>query len=372
MIKRFCLAAGFCERSQKPAAKQEFAAQLYSGKALATTERNIMPVDWSLFVKMIQAHRRFLLTTHVRPDGDGLGSILALAETLEAHGKQCDLLITSVFPPRYTFLDPKHRIARFTPPGDQWRNTEAVLILDTGTWNQLDAFGPFLRSLSVPKAVIDHHQTQDDLGAAQFIDVTAEATGRLTYEAICALNYPLTPQVASHLFVALAMDTGWFRHANTTPATFELASELVSAGARPELLYDELFERNSLPRLKLMGLVLDRLQVTENGRVAYSEVRPGDYELTKATPQDTEDLVNFTRSVAGVEVGLLFMEQPRGGVKVSFRSRSIDVARIAERFGGGGHRLAAGATLQASLDEARARVLDAVRAAFHAPSFLPA
>ena len=325
-----------------------------------------MPVDWSPFVKLVHAHHRFLLTTHVRPDGDGLGSILALAETLEQNGKQCDLVITSNFPPRYAFLDAQHRIARFAPPGDHWRNTEAVLVLDTGTWSQLDTFAPFLRELTVPKVVIDHHQTQDDLGALRFIDVTAEATGRLTYEAIRALNYPLTASVASHLFVALAMDTGWFRHANTTPATFALASELVQAGARPELLYDELFERNSLPRLKLMGLVLDRLQVTENGRVAYSEVQRGDYELTKATPQDTEDLVNFTRSVVGVEVGMLFMEQPRGGVKVSFRSRSLDVARLAERFGGGGHRLAAGATLQASLDEARARVLDAVHAAFFA------
>jgi phosphoesterase RecJ-like protein len=326
-----------------------------------------MPVDWSPFVKLVQTHRRFLLTTHVRPDGDGLGSILALAETLEQHGKQCDLVISSVFPPRYEFLDPKRRIARFTPPGAQWRNAEAILVLDTGTWNQLDAFGPFMRELSVPKAVIDHHQTQDDLGAIRFIDVTAEATGRLTYEAIRALDYSLTPSTASLLFTALAMDTGWFRHANTTPATFALASELTSAGARPELLYDELFERNSLPRLKLMGLILDRLQVTENGKVAYTEVQHGDYDLTKAVPQDTEDLVNFTRSVVGVEVGMLFMEQPRGGVKVSFRSRSLDVARIAERFGGGGHRLAAGATLQASLDEARARVLEAVRAAFRAP-----
>jgi phosphoesterase RecJ-like protein len=326
-----------------------------------------MPVDWSPFVKLVHGHHRFLLTTHVRPDGDGLGSILALAETLEQHGKQCDLVISSVFPPRYAFLDPNKRIARFTPPGDQWRKAEVVLVLDTGTWNQLDAFGPFMRESAVPKAVIDHHQTQDDLGAMRLIDVTAEATGRLTYEAIRALNYPLTPSTASHLFVALAMDTGWFRHANTTPATFALASELMSAGARPELLYDELYERNSLPRLKLTGLVLDRLQVIESGKVAYSEVRRGDYELTKATPQDTEDLVNFTRSVVGVEVGMLFMEQPRGGVKVSFRSRSLDVARIAERFGGGGHRLAAGATLQASLAEARARVLDAVCAAFHAP-----
>ena len=114
------------------------------------------------------------------------------------------------------------------------------------------------------------------------------------------------------------------------------------------------------------GLVLERLQVTEGGKVAYTEICRKDYEMTGATPQDSEDLVNFTRSVAGVEVGLLFMEQPRGGVKVSFRSREqVDVARLAQQFGGGGHRLAAGAIVEAALPEARRRVLDAVRAALN-------
>src|SRR5438105_1480057 len=149
------------------------------------------------------------------------------------------------------------------PPSDGWRNAEAVLILDTGTWNQLGDFASVLRQLDVPKAVIDHHETQDDLGAWRFVDTTAEATGRLIYEAIRALDCPVTANIARNLFVALAMDTGWFRHANTTPATFALASQLTQAGVQPELLYDELFERNSLPRLKLMGVVLDRLQVAE-------------------------------------------------------------------------------------------------------------
>ena len=109
--------------------------------------------------------------------------------------------------------------------------------------------------------------------------------------------------MASDLFVALAMDTGWFRHSNTTPATFALASELVAAGARPELLYDELFEHNSPARLRLVGLVLERLTVAPGGKVAFTELRRGDYEATGATPQDSEDLVNYTRSVQGVEVG---------------------------------------------------------------------
>jgi phosphoesterase RecJ-like protein len=327
-------------------------------------EGKIMPIDWRPFVEIVRAQPRFLLTTHVRPDGDGLGSMLALAEVLEQRGKRVHLLIAGRLPPRYAFLDPEGRIERFSPPGDRWRDAEAAVVLDTGTWNQLDVVGPFFRELGVVKVVIDHHQTQDDLGAIRLVDTTAEATGRLVFEAITALGGPLPERAANRLFVAVAMDTGWFRHSNTTPATFTLAAELVRAGARPELLYEELFERNSLPRLKLIGLVLNRLQVTDRGRVAYSEVVRQDYETTGATPQDTEDLVNYTRSVAGVEVGLFFMEQPRGGVKVSFRSRArVDVARVAEEFGGGGHRLASGAVVAAPLEEARGRVLEAVHAA---------
>jgi bifunctional oligoribonuclease and PAP phosphatase NrnA len=199
------------------------------------------------------------------------------------------------------------------------------------------------------------------MGALRLVDATAEATGRLVFEAVQALGVPLPAAAANALFVALAMDTGWFRHSNATAKTFALAEKLVASGARPELLYERLFEENSLPRLKLTGVVLDRLEVTAGGRVAYTEIRRNDYQTTGATPQDTEDLVNYTRSLAGVEVGLLFLEQPRGGVKVSFRSRArVDVARLAEQFGGGGHRLASGAILDLPLEEARARVLQAV------------
>jgi len=325
-----------------------------------------MPIDWAPFVEFVRQPRRLLLTTHVRPDGDGLGSMLALADALQTLGKEVRMVNASTYPPRYAFLDPQRRVRYFEAPGEEYRDSEAVVVLDTGTWNQLGSLGPFLQGLSVPKVVIDHHLTQDDLGALRLVDTTAEATGRLTHQAIAALGVPLTAEMAANLFVAIAMDTGWFRHSNTTPATFALASELVAAGARPELLYEELFERNSLSRLRLLGLVLERLTVVSGGRVAYTELRRGDYEATGATPQDSEDLVNYTRSVQGVEVGLFFMEQPRGGIKVSFRARTLDVSRVAERFGGGGHKLASGATLDATLDEARQRVLAAVGAALDA------
>jgi phosphoesterase RecJ-like protein len=327
-----------------------------------------MPIDWSPFVEFVAHHHRFLLTTHIRPDGDGLGSQSALAEVLRRRGKEVRQVIASAWPPRYDFLDPQRRIERFAPPGDNW--ADAVVVLDTGTWNQLGDFGPFLQKSPAQRVVIDHHLTQDNLGATRFVDATAEATARLVYDAIAALGEPLPEDAANALFVALAMDTGWFRHSNTTPATFALACELTRAGARPSHLYDMLFERNSLSRLKLTGLILDRLTVVDNGQIAYCEILRDDYARTGALPADSEDLINYPRSVAGVEVALMFMEQPRGGIKVSFRSRArIDVARVAEQFGGGGHRLASGAIVEGTLEEVRGRVLDAVRNALsHTPA----
>ncbi len=319
-----------------------------------------MTLDWSPFVQLVQRHQRFVLTTHVRPDPDGLGSQLALADVLEGLGKDVQLVIASDWPPRYTFLDTDRRIKRFAP-GPAYQNAEVLVVLDTGTWNQLGDFGPFLKASTAAKVVIDHHLSQDDLGAIRLLDTTAEATGRLVYDAVQALGRPLSARAASALFAALATDTGWFRHKNTTAATFDLGARLIRAGADPTWLYEQIYEQSTVPRVLLTGLVLSRMRVVENGRVAYSEVHKADYPATGAIPQDTEDMINYTRSIAGVEVGLFFMEQPAGGVKISFRSRGrVDVARIAEQFGGGGHRLASGASLPTTLPEAERRVLDAV------------
>lgn len=323
-----------------------------------------MPINWEPFVELVRRHQRFLLTTHVRPDGDGIGSMRALGEVLAGQGKQVDMVVLSGYPARYNFLNADGKIERFHPPGEAWRSADVIIILDTGTRNQLGEFAGFLDRLDVPKVVIDHHPTQDDLKALRLVDVTAEATGRLAFEAIQALGGQLTASTANALFSALAMDTGWFRHSNTTAATFALAAELVQAGAQPDRLYDLLFEQNTLGRLKLLSLVLQRLRTDCDGRVAVTEIHRGDYAATGAVPLDSEDLVNFTRSLSGVEVGLLFLEQPRGGVKVSLRSRGrVDVGRLAEQLGGGGHRLASGATLETTLEEAQQRVLDMVRVA---------
>ncbi|HZZ81501.1 MAG TPA: bifunctional oligoribonuclease/PAP phosphatase NrnA [Gemmataceae bacterium] len=321
-----------------------------------------MPIDWSPFVDLVHKHRHFLLTTHVRPDPDGLGSQLGLADVLERMGKTVQMVIASDWPPRYNFLDPQRRITRFVPPGLANQQTECIVVLDTGTWNQLGNFGEFMKSSTVDKVVIDHHMSQDDLGALRLLDTSSEATGRLVYEATQALGQTLTPKAASALFSALATDTGWFRHKNTTAATFALAEKLTLAGADPNYLYDAIYEQNTAARINLLGLVLQRLQVIDNGQIAYSEVYKDDYAKTGAIPADTEDAVGYTRSIMGIEVGLLFLEQPAGGIKVSFRSRGkVDVAKVAESFGGGGHKLASGATLHAPLADAQQRVFAAIR-----------
>jgi bifunctional oligoribonuclease and PAP phosphatase NrnA len=329
-----------------------------------------MPLDWSPLVDFLRRYERPLLMTHIRPDADGLGAQLALHDALTALGKNPRVAIASKLLPRYEFLDPNRTIIEDFKPG-AFTDRDCVVVLDTGTWNQLGDFGKWLQASPLPRAVVDHHRTQDDLGGLQLVDVTAEATGRLAYELIGALGAPLSARAAHHLFMAVATDTGWFRHPNATAATFALCGELVARGACPTELYEQLYEAATLARFKLTALALDRLTVRAGGKIAYTEIRLADYTATGAVPGDTEDLVNYPRGVEGVEIALVFIEQQDGGTKVSFRSRTADVSRLAERFGGGGHKLASGARVMRPFDDVRAEVLTAAEAALQPPPTTP-
>jgi phosphoesterase RecJ-like protein len=320
-----------------------------------------MPIDWSPFVEFVRAHQRFLIMTHVRPDGDALGSQIALACALKQLGKTARVAVASDLGPRYEFANtPSTPIERFHKPGDGFRDVDAIVVVDTGTWGQLGDFGPFMRSMNVGKAVIDHHRTQDDLGGLRFVDTTAEAAGRLVYDATLALGVPVSAEAANALFLAIATDTGWFRHSSVEPRTFELARELVAAGAKPTPLYDAVYAASTLARMRLTGRALDRMKSEAGGRIVYTEVHLTDYAETGAIPPDTEDLINYPRAVAGVEIALVFIEQRDGGTKVSFRGKEAhDVGRLAEQFGGGGHKMAAGATVSRPMADTRAAVLKA-------------
>jgi phosphoesterase RecJ-like protein len=221
-----------------------------------------------------------------------------------------------------------------------------------------------LRSTRAKKVVLDHHQSADDLGAEEFKDTRAEATGRLVIDAADAVGAKLTADMAMPLFAAIATDTGWYRFGSTTSETYRYAARLVEAGANPAAIYNALYERETLGRLRLRGEILSRTTAELEGRLVHTYVLVDDFARTGSLPSDTEDAINLTLTVSDTEVAVIFVQQPEGGFKISFRSRAqVDCSKLAEQFGGGGHKAAAGASLQGTLDEVRPRVLDAVRAA---------
>ncbi|MBN1393667.1 MAG: DHH family phosphoesterase [Pirellulales bacterium] len=323
-------------------------------------------IPWNRFVEIVSAHRRFVLTTHVRPDGDALGSELAMAEILKSLGK--DVLACNAFavPPNLQFLDPEKRLAQLgvDVAAEKLVDREVLMILDTSAWAQLGEMGEVIQNFPGLKVVVDHHKSEDDLGAEVFKDVEAEATGRLVVEAADRLGVPLTPQIAEPAFVALTTDTGWFRFASTTAETLRLAARLAGAGAVADRLYKELYENDSHGRLRLIGRALDHTRTELDGRLIHTWLSIEDFREVGAIPADSEDIINMTLAVGGTEAAVILVEQPEGGFKISFRSRCrMDCSRVAEQFGGGGHAKAAGAMLKEPLDAARRKVLDAVRAA---------
>jgi phosphoesterase RecJ-like protein len=325
-----------------------------------------MSIQWSRFVEIINAHQRFLLVSHIRPDCDALGSELGMAGVLEAVGKTVRIVNGQATPPNLAFIDPTKRIGVIgeTVQPAELANIEALMILDTSAWAQLGPMTDFIRAFPGKKLVVDHHLSEDDIGAEPFKDVTAEATGRLVVEAAEALGVALTAEMAMPLFAAIATDTGWFRFPSTSSGTYRVAAKLLDAGANPAAIYNALYERDTLGRMKLRGLVLTRIEAELAGRLAHTYVLKEDFARTNALPSDTEDAINLALAIGGTQVAVIFVEQQSGGFKISFRSRSaVDCSKLAEKYGGGGHKAAAGAFVKGPLAEVQPLVLDAVRKA---------
>lgn len=325
-----------------------------------------MKVNWPRFVEVLRSPQRWLLTSHIRPDADALGSELGMAGVLEAIGKQVMIVNGQQTPPNLAFLDPDRRIR--TVGVDiataELADVEAILVLDTSAWIQLGPMADVLRGSQAKKYILDHHVSQDDLGAEAFKDTTAEATGRLVLDTARQLGVRLTPAIATPLFAAVATDTGWFRFASAGAGTYRAGSELIEGGAVPADVYRALYEHDSLARLRLVGCTLARAQTELGGRLVYTSIRREDFAATGALPSDTEDIINMTLQIEGTQVAVICVELAGGGVKVSFRSRgAVDCSKVAECFSGGGHKAAAGATIHDTLEAAQSKVLDAVRKA---------
>lgn len=326
-----------------------------------------MSINWPRFSELIRSHDRFLLTSHIRPDCDALGSELGMAGVLEALGKDVMIVNAQKTPPNLEFIDPDRKLKALGIDVQPMHleGVEVLLVLDTSAWAQLGTMADVVRETKAHKAILDHHVGEDDMGAELFKNSTAEATGRLVVEAAHHLGVKLTPEMARPLFAAIATDTGWFRFGSTSDLTMRYAGDLIEAGAVPSEIYAALYEQDTLARLQLRGRILARTKTDLGGRLAYTAALRQDFEETGALPSDTEDVINLTLGIAGTEVAVILVEQPTGGFKLSFRSRTpkVNCNELASLFGGGGHKAAAGAFSNAPFEQAQVQVLDAVRKA---------
>ncbi len=298
---------------------------------------------------------RFLVCSHERPDGDSVGSMLALGMVLAQMGKQADLFTADPVPPLYRRLpgaDAIRHAQRVTEPYD------AAILLETDSLERTGLAGLEGRFL----INIDHHLTGRDYAALNWVDCQAASVGEMVYRLAVAAGASITPEMAACLYATVLTDTGGFSYGSIRASTFELARELVAAGADPVRIAEQV--RLSMPASKvlLLGAALENLRL--DGRVAWLWVTHRDMERTGAADADSEGIVNFANGIAGVEAAAFLRELPDGRVRVSLRSKGeLNVAEIAGRLGGGGHRNAAGCTIAGPLARALEEIPSHLRTA---------
>jgi phosphoesterase RecJ-like protein len=296
-------------------------------------------------------HQNFLITTHIHPDGDGIGSELALARFLQKMGKTVSVVNSTPTPQKYRFLDVCNTIRIFQELG-KLPDAEVVFVLDISRWERLGSMAQWIKDHPGIKICIDHHPVNGNFADINLICEDACASGELVLRLINSMNCNLSTDIAEPLYASILTDTGAFRFPNTSAQTHAAAAQLLSAGIRSEIIYDQIYERCSPARVKLLGLALTQLQYLHSGRLAWMAVTQSMIEETGVEIDEIEGFVDMARAIRSVEASLLFIELPGGKIKISLRSRGyVDVNCFASRFGGGGHRHASGILMEGSLQE---------------------
>jgi phosphoesterase RecJ-like protein len=308
-------------------------------------------------IELIEKHQRFAVTSHIRPDGDSLGSSLALFWILKGLGKDAEVIMCDHVPHAYERL-PGTDLVRVVPDVD--REYDAVFVIECS-----DVSRPGLPSLKDQFVVnIDHHSTTELFGSINWIDSTAAAVGEMVYNLAKAIGARITPELASCVYAAVLTDTGSFHFSNTTERTFKIASELVRHGAQPAKLSQAIFYCYPYSKVKLIGSVLSTLQRDETGQIAWIRMTKDAMREAGATEEDTDGIINYPLTIGEVEAAAFFRELPNDTIRISLRSKNrVNVARVAEQFGGGGHANAAGFTIAADFNELSRDVIARLREA---------
>ena len=329
-------------------------------------------MDFQKATELINKSSKILLTTHTKPDGDACGCMAALSDALTALGKKVQLLLLSPVPEWYGFLFTEkvpvlsQDITLDQLTKRQLGDFDLIIIIDTNSFSQLPQFDQYLKQTDTPILVIDHHATSDSLGDIEMVDSTAAATGLIVLDLLKYAGCSLTEKIAESLFVAIAADTGWFQFTNTDIRVYRACAELIDAGAKPAQLYHNLYQNFSLPRFKLMVAMFSTLELHLDGRFATQHILQRDFENTGAADADTENLINECHRISTVKVSALFIELKDGRFRCSLRSAyPIDVSKIALKFGGGGHKMAAGAYLSGPLENAKQLIFAEVTEQFN-------
>ncbi len=308
--------------------------------------------------RAFREHQRFAILSHVRPDGDALGSQLALALSLEQLGKDVRVWNEDGMLEKYSFLA---RAQLLTKPPSGPEDVDVAIALDTAIQNRLGTAFQAIRTAKI-WINIDHHPSNPGYGDLVYVDPTAPATGQILFELIKSERLPFDRAIAENLYVAISTDTGSFQYPNTTARTFEIAAELVRAGVDVGRINQQVFENYPRRRVELLRELLRTMRFEGGGRVASFSLSLKTAAELGVLPEDNEGLIDHLRAIHGVIVAVFFEELTDGKVRVSMRSKSekTDVCAICQKFGGGGHTLAAGARVRGSLAEVEQRILEAI------------
>ena len=302
---------------------------------------------------------RFAVLSHVRPDGDALGSQLALGLSLKRLGKDVRIWNEEGMLEKYSFLPSANLLTK--PPADP-EDVDVAIALDTAIQNRLGTALPAVRSAKV-WINIDHHPSNPGYGDLVYINPKTPATGQILFELIRSEKLPIDAAIAENLYVAISTDTGSFQYPNTTARTFEIAAELVRAGVDVGRVSQLTYENYPRRRSELLRDLLGTMRFEANDRVASFSLSLATAKKLGVLPEDNEGLIDHLRAIDGVIVAVFFEELADGKVRVSMRSKSekVNVCAICEKFGGGGHVLAAGARLRGTLAEVEKKILEEVR-----------
>ncbi len=329
-----------------------------------------MTDEMKQIVERFRKARSLLCLTHVYADGDGLGSMAAIVQAARETGASVTPMVHEPVPPRYEFLfrgPPEVSLAYSASFESLAAQADLVVLLDTCSRSRLGALSEPIDAVREKTVVIHHHIAGDDIGSMRWVDTSAAAVGVMVLELLEALDWPIKPHTAQALAAAILSDTGWVRFSNTDGRALRAFARLLDAGATASELYERIYQADRLERLRLMGRVLDNLELHCEGRLAVMVLRKVDFQQTGARSDETENLINEAMRLASVEVAVMLVEnQQQDGsdtvcVRASLRSRKkVDVARVAAQFGGGGHTRAAGFRSDKTLDVLKTQLIQEV------------